>query len=83
MPKYLYPLLPLLMWAPRAPAQGPRLATLTSAAAVHNLSQAEARRGYPVELRLTALACLPTWLGGSRTMASLASSCASGPRMLR
>jgi signal transduction histidine kinase len=37
------------------------LPTLESAAAVHNLTPEEARRGYPVKVRLIALAYLPAW----------------------
>jgi signal transduction histidine kinase/DNA-binding response OmpR family regulator len=39
------------------------LPTLTTAAAVHDLSPSEAKRGYPVHLRAICVVCFPGWHG--------------------
>ena len=44
-----------------SPCLSQPLPMLTSAAAVHNLTQAEASRGYPVQMRLTALSFVPRY----------------------
>jgi signal transduction histidine kinase/CheY-like chemotaxis protein len=42
---------------------GPVLPTLTTAAAVHNLSPSEAKRHYPVHLRAVCIVCFTGWHG--------------------